>query len=86
MENLTSKNLVETLAKGGLSAALIVLLMYFGGMFLSSMQEMQKDLSSIRVELVKIQASIITQEKVEHLIDEKIKILQYKYHSKNRTQ
>jgi len=75
MENLTSKNLVETLAKGGLSAALIVLLMYFGGMFLSSMQEMQKDLSSIRVELVKIQASIITQEKVEHLIDEKIKIL-----------
>lgn len=42
---------------------------------------MQKELSTIRVEIVKIQSTIITQEHVEKMIEEKIKILEYKYHS-----
>lgn len=61
MENLNYKNVIELITKGGITAVLAFIIFYFGGAFLSSMQEMQKDLSSIRIELVKIQSSIVTQ-------------------------
>lgn len=60
MENLNSKNVVEMLTKGGISAVLLIIILYFGGAFMNSMQEMQKDLASIRIEIAKVQVKILT--------------------------
>lgn len=49
METFNSKNIIEILTKGGISAVLLIIILYFGGTFLSTMQEMQKDLASIRI-------------------------------------
>ena len=49
MDNLNSKNIIEIITKGGISAVLLVIILYFGGTFLRTMQEMQKDLASIRI-------------------------------------
>ena len=38
MENLNSKNIIEMLTKGGISAVLLIIILYFGGTFLSTMQ------------------------------------------------
>lgn len=85
METTTNaKSIIELISKGGITAVLTFIVIYFGGSFLNSMQQMQKDLSSIRVQLVKIQSSIITQQHVEKMIQEKIKLLQYKYHGSSK--
>ena len=75
MENINSKNLIEIITKGGISAVLLVIILYFGGTFLRTMQEMQKDLASIRIEIAKVQTAILTPEQVEKMIDAKIKLL-----------
>ena len=82
MENLNSKNIIEIITKGGISAVLLVIILYFGGTFLRTMQEMQKDLASIRIEIAKVQTAILTPEQVEKMIDAKIKLLEYHYHNK----
>lgn len=60
MENINSKNFLELLTKGGISAVLLIIILYFGGAFMNSMQEMQKDLASIRIEIAKVQVKILT--------------------------
>ena len=75
--------ILELCSKGGVAAVLLFILLYFGNSFLSSQQEMQKDLANIRVELAKIQATIIPPSQIEKMIDDKIKILEYHYHSKD---
>ena len=82
MENLKNTNLVELVTKGGITAVLLVIILYFGGTFLRTMQEMQKDLAQIRVQIVKVQSAILSPEQVEKMIDAKIKLLEYKFHSK----
>ena len=75
METINHKAFFELLTKGGISAVLLFIIFYFGSCFLSSIQDMQKDLAQIRVEIVKIQASIITVSQVEKMIDEKTRLL-----------
>ena len=82
MDNLNSKNLIEIITKGGVTAVLLIIILYFGGNFLKTMQEMQKDLASIRIEIAKVQSAILTPEQVEKMIDAKIKLLEYHYHNK----
>ena len=82
METFTSKNFTEMLTKGGISAVLLIIILYFGGTFLSTMQEMQKDLASIRCQIAKVQATILTPQQVEKMIQAKIKLLEYKFHGK----
>ena len=77
----STKSILGILKDGGVSAALIAILLYFGSQFLTSISSIQTDLANIKMELVKIQASIITQEHVKGMIEEKIKLLQYKYHN-----
>lgn len=81
MENL-HKNITELLSKGGIAAALLIVVLYFGNLFIKNMNETNKELALIRTELVKIQTNILTTEQVEKMIDTKIKLLEYKFHSK----
>ena len=80
MENLTTKNIVELATKGGITAILAFIIFFFGNQFLTSISAIQRDLASIRVQIVKIQASILTEEQIQRKIDEKLKLMEYKYH------
>ena len=80
MEQL-KKNVFQLLTKGGITAVLAFIIIYFGGMFIKNISEIQLQLSQIRVELVKIQSTIITEDVVEKRIDDKIKLHQYHYHN-----
>lgn len=81
MENQTPKTIFTMLKEGGISAALIAVLIWFGTLFVNSIGEIQKDLSSIRLELVKIQSSLLTEQKVEKLVDQRIQKTVLKYHN-----
>lgn len=86
MDNVTTpKNLLQLITKGGIVTVLAFIIMYFCSNFLKIQSEMQKDLSSIRVELVKVQSQLMTQQRVEKIVDDKIKMLQYHYHNKQIT-
>ena len=61
METPTNKTILAFLKEGGISAALIAVLIYFGTLFVNSVSDIQKDLNSIRLELVKIQSSLLTE-------------------------
>ena len=80
METPASKTVLTLLKEGGLSAALIAILLYFGSVFVNSVTDIQKDLNSIRMELVKIQSSLMTEERVEKIVDERIEKTVLKYH------
>lgn len=80
METPANKTILTLLKEGGISAALIAVLIYFGTLFVNSVSDIQKDLNSIRLELVKIQTTLITEEKVEKMIDDKIEKTVLKYH------
>jgi ABC-type arginine transport system permease subunit len=73
MENINK--LTEMITRGGVAAVLLVIVLYFGNTFIISMTEMQKELATIRVEIQKLQDSVITTATVEKMIDEKIKLL-----------
>lgn len=79
MENINK--ITEMITRGGVAAVLLVIVLYFGNTFILSMTEMQKELATIRVEIQKLQDSVITTATVEKMIDEKIKLLQYKFHN-----
>lgn len=81
MENQTPKTILTLLKDGGISAALIAVLIWFGSLFVNSIGEIQKDLSSIRLELVKIQTSLLTEQRVEKLVDQRIQKTVLKYHN-----
>ena len=75
-----TKSILSILKDGGVSAALIAILLYFGSQFLTSISSIQTDLANIKMQLVKIQASIITQEKIQKIVDQKIEKTVLKYH------
>ena len=79
MEKITN-NVVELISKTGITGALIAVIIYFGSLFVSSLNDVQKELCSIRLELVKIQSSIISEDKIQKMIDDKIQKVIFKYH------
>ena len=60
----------------GISQARILV----GSLFVGSVSEIQKDLNSIRLELVKIQSSLMTEERVEKIVDSRIEKTVLRYH------
>ena len=84
METPTNKTILALLKEGGISAALIAVLIYFGTLFVNSVSDIQKDLNSIRLELVKIQSSLLTEQRVEKIVDEKIEKTILKYHNNDK--
>lgn len=52
--------LIELTTKGGIAAVLLIIVLYFGNIFLKNMNETNKELALIRTELVKIQMNILT--------------------------
>ena len=73
-----TKNIVELISKGGITAVLLFILLYFGNAFISNVDKINTELTQIRIELTKIQASILTTQQVENLIDNKLKLFELK--------
>lgn len=80
--NTLKNTLIEMASKGGIVSILLIIVLYFGNIFLKNINETNKELALIRTELVKIQMNILTTEQVEKMIDTKIKLIEYHYHNK----
>ena len=83
MEQMTTKGIMDIFSKGGVVAALLAIVFYFGNIFVNNIADIQKELAGIKIELVKIQTSIITEQHIEKLIDDKIRLVEMKYHPGN---
>ena len=81
---MDNKSILQLLKQGGISAALIAILLYFGTALYTKLSELQKDVISIRIELTQMQSTLINREDVQTLVDKKIdakvRELQLKYH------
>lgn len=83
MEQITTKSVLDIFSKGGIVAALLAIVFYFGNIFITNVTEIQRQLAGIKIELVKIQGAILTEQKVEKIVEEKIKLVEMKYHPGN---
>ena len=76
--------ILDLLKQGGISAALIAILLYFGTLLIGKLDEVQKDLIGIRVQLTTMKATLLNREDIEDMVDKKIDVkireLQLKYH------
>ena len=59
MDNI-AKNISELLKQGGITACLLIIVLYFGNIFIDNMNKTNTELALIRTELVKIQTNILT--------------------------
>lgn len=84
METFNGKNIIEIISKGGISAMLIIIILYFGGNFLDRLAEMQRDIAEIRLEICKMQSKLLSQQQVEKMIAEKIQLHEYHFHNKEK--
>lgn len=77
------KNMVDLFTKGGIGAIAIILLyilFHFGDLYYTKIEQMNKQLLSIRIELAKIQSTLINKDEISNLIDQKINVHEIKYH------
>ena len=77
---INHKNYIDLIAKGGISIILLYIIIHFGNLYYQKIEEVNKELLSIRVELAKIQSSIIDKEDINRIIQEKINLHEAKYH------
>lgn len=66
------KNLIEIITKGGIIGILAYIILYFGTSYMSTMSEMQKDLIQIRIELTKIQTTLLSKDDIQGMINNKM--------------
>ena len=76
------KNYLEIFAKNGLSGLLVFVIVFFGAKYLEKLSEIQIDLQTIKIELVKVQNNIIDKAEIEKMINDRFEIHNAKYHGK----
>lgn len=82
METPTHKNIIELIAKTGAIGILAYIIIFFGGQYMEKITMMQKDLIQIRIELTKIQATLLSKDDIQDMINSKMNYHQAKYHGK----
>lgn len=82
MENKTetTKNIIDTFAKSGISGLLIFVIIFFGSRFVQKLTVIQTDLEKIKIELVKVQNTIIDRGEIEKMIENAINLHEAKKH------
>ena len=55
---------------------------YVCSQYVLKLNEIQKDLYKLQMQMVEMKAQLLTPEQVNTMIDTKIKILEYHYHNK----
>jgi len=61
---MDNKTILDLLKNGGLAAALVAVLIYFGTGLMAKLNELQKDLVNIRIELTTIQNTQFNREDI----------------------
>lgn len=72
METPTHKNIIELIAKTGAIGILAYIIIFFGGQYMEKITMMQKDLIQIRIELTKIQATLLSKDDIQDMINSKM--------------
>ena len=67
--DIQNKNYIDLIAKGGVSIILLYIIIHFGNLYYEKIEEVNKELLSIRVELTKIQSTIINKEDIISIIE-----------------
>lgn len=80
MESPT-KGILEIFAKNGIAGLLIFVLIIFGLKFIEKLSDIQVDLQNIKIELVKVQNTIIDKAEIEKMINDRFIIHEAKYHN-----
>ena len=75
-----NKNLIEIITKTGAIGVLAYIIVFFGSAYLTKITELQRQLLQIRIQLTKIQSSLLSKEDVESMIDNKFQIHEAKFH------
>lgn len=81
METPTHKNIIELIAKTGAIGILAYIIIFFGGQYMEKITMMQKDLIQIRIELTKIQATLLSKDDIQEMINSKMNYHEAKYHN-----
>ena len=71
---------LEIFAKQGIAGLLVFVIIIFGLKYLEKLSEIQMDLQSIKIELVKVQNQIIDKAEIEKMIENKLELVILKYH------
>lgn len=78
--NNNHKNLLEIITKTGAIGILAYIIIYFGGAYLTKISEMQKDLIQIRIELTKIQTTLLSKDDIQAMINQKMQLHEASFH------
>lgn len=82
METTQTKGILQIFAKNGIAGLLIFVLVIFGLKFIEKLSEIQTDLQQIKIEMIKVQNSIVDKAEIEKMIADKIEIHEARHHSK----
>ena len=66
------KNLIEIITKTGAIGILAYIIIFFGGQYMEKITMMQKDLIQIRIELTKIQSTLLSKDDIQGMINQKM--------------
>ena len=83
MDNTFTQNVLKVLKEQGLSAVLILILLFFMNDFSDQLSEIKKDIISIKVQLASMNEKYAQKEQVRKMIDESISKHVYTFHGKD---
>ena len=78
---METNKVLQIFKQYGLNSVLIVLLLFFMTNFNSQLEQIKKDLVSIKISLTEIQSKYIDKDTVREMIDNAIEKHQAKYHT-----
>lgn len=78
---METNKVLQIFKQYGLNSVLIVLLLFFMTNFNSQLEQIKKDLVSIKISLTEIQSKYIDKDTVREMIDSAIEKHEAKYHS-----
>lgn len=78
---METNKILQLFKQYGLNSVLIVLLIFFMTNFNSQLEEIKKDLVSIKISLTEIQSKYIDKDTVREMIDNAIQKHEAKYHN-----
>ena len=81
---MDNNKILQLFKEYGLNSVLIVLLIFFMTNFNSQLEQIKKDLVSIKISLTEIQSKYIDKDTVREMIDSAIQKHQAKYHTSQK--
>ena len=82
---METNKVLQIFKQYGLNSVLIVLLLFFMTNFNSQLEQIKKDLVSIKISLTEIQSKYIDKDTVREMIDNAIEKHEAKYHTGQKT-